>query len=53
MSTELQVLHNGKPLPDSASDPEKRIKTAYSIVFFIAGLSIILGILNIVFRVEL
>ena len=43
--TEIQVLRNGQPLPGSASNPETRIKTAVGIIFFIAGLNILIGLI--------
>lgn len=49
---ELQVLREGTPLPGSASDPETRIKTAYGIIFFVAGLNLVLGLLAVVLDVE-
>ena len=51
-SAELQVLRNGQPLPGSSSDPESRLKNAYGIVFFVAGLNIVLGLIATLFRVE-
>ncbi len=51
-TTELQVLRNGQPLPGSASDPEAKLKTAYGMVFFIAGLNIVLGLAAGIFQVE-
>ena len=53
MSTELQVLRNGLPLPGSSSDPQTRLKNAYRIVYFVAGLNLVLGMVSILFRVEL
>ncbi len=44
-STELRVLRNGQPLPGSASDPLTRVKTAYGLIYFVAGLNFLLGIL--------
>lgn len=41
--TELRVLRNGQALPDSASNPETRVKTAWGVLFFIAGLNLLLG----------
>lgn len=52
MSTELQVLRNGQPLPGSASDPETRWKAAYGIVYFVAGLNMILGFVSYFLNVE-
>jgi hypothetical protein len=47
MSPELQVLRNGHPLPGSDSDPGKRLSVAYAIIFFIAGLNIVLGLIAV------
>ena len=52
LGVELQVLREGEPLPGSASDPETRIKTAYGIIFFVAGLNLVLGILAVALQVE-
>jgi hypothetical protein len=46
-AVELQVLRNGYPLPGSASDPQQRLKIAYGILFFIAGLNIVLGLIAV------
>ena len=43
--TEVQVMRNGLPLPGSASDPESRVKVAAGIIYFVAGLNILLGLL--------
>ncbi len=52
LTSELRILRDGKPLPNSASDPATRLKTAYGIVFFIAGLNIVLGLVSELFQVE-
>jgi len=52
-STELQVLHDNQPLPGSASDPQTKLKSAYAIVFFIAGLNLVLGLVSVLFDVEI
>lgn len=44
-SVQLQVARNGYPLPGSDSDPNKRLSLAYGIIFFIAGLNILLGVI--------
>ena len=36
----------------SAADPETRFKTAYGIVFFIAGLNLVLGLVAVIFDVQ-
>jgi hypothetical protein len=51
--TELRVLRNGQPLPGSASDPETRVKTAAGVVYFVAGLNLLLGIAAVVFQIQL
>jgi len=51
-SVELQVLRNGQPLPGSSSDPESRLKNAYGMVFFVAGLNLVLGVLAMLFQIE-
>ena len=51
--SELRVLRNGQPLPGSASDPKTRLKNAYWIVYFVAGLNIVLGVISAVFNVAL
>jgi len=52
MSTELQVLRNGQPIPGSASDPQTKVKNAYGMVYFVAGLNLVLGLVSFVFNVE-
>lgn len=49
---ELQILRDGQALPGSASDPETRLKSAYGIVFVVAGLNLVLGLLATLFQVE-
>ncbi len=51
-STELQVLRNGQPPPGSASDPQIRLKYAYWVVYFVAGLNLVLGLISFLFNVE-
>lgn len=51
MSSEIQVLRDGKPLPGSSSDPQARLKNAYGIVYFVAGLNLVLGLIAFLFRV--
>ncbi len=52
MSPELQVTRNGLPLPGSSSDPQTRLKNAYLMVYFIAGLNLVLGFISALFNVE-
>ncbi len=51
-STELQVLRNGQPLPGSMSDPQTKLKNAYTVVYFVAGLNLLLGILTWAFKIQ-
>lgn len=51
MSTELQVLRNGQPLPGSASDLQTKVKNAYTMVYFVAGLNLVLGLVSFLFNV--
>jgi hypothetical protein len=49
---ELQVLRNGKPLPGSASDPEVRLRNAYNLIYVIAVLNVVLGVVAEVGKVS-
>lgn len=50
--TELRVTRNGIPLPGSASNPETKVNTAAGIIFFVAGLNLLLGIIGLLTRSE-
>jgi hypothetical protein len=52
MSTELALLRNGAPLPGSSADPTQLIKTAGGIVYFLAALQTVLGVVALVGNVE-
>ena len=52
MGQELALLRNGMPLPGSAADPVQLVKTAAGILYFLAGLQALLGVVAIVGRVE-
>jgi len=52
MSAELQVFRNGQPIPGSASDPQTKLKNAYGMVYFVAGLNLVLGFISFLFNVE-
>lgn len=45
----LDVTRNGQPLPGSSGDPAVGHKSAYGVVFFIAGLNVVLGIVGTLF----
>jgi len=49
---ELQVLVNGQPVPGSSSDPNRRLAIAYGMVFFAAGLNVLLGLIAEMIRVD-
>lgn len=51
-ANEVQVLHNGQPLPGSSSDPHAKLKNAAYMVFFIGGLNFFLGIITLLFDIE-
>lgn len=50
--TELRVTRNGDPLPGSASNPETKVNTAAGLIFFVAGLNLVLGIIGLLTRSE-
>lgn len=51
--TQLRVYRNGIPLPGSASAPETVLQTAYGMTYFIAALNLILGLVAVIFDVEI
>ena len=51
-TTELRILRDGEPLPGSGSDPVERLKLAYSMIFVVAGLNIVLGLVGSLFKVD-
>jgi hypothetical protein len=51
LSAELQVTKDGVALPGSGSDPVERFKAAWGIIFFIAGLNGLLGLVVLIFDV--
>ncbi len=48
MGQEVQVTRDGKPVPGSSSHPETRIRSAYTLLYFIAGWKVLFGILGMV-----
>jgi hypothetical protein len=48
---ELTLTRNGKPLPGSAADPEQRVASAAGMIFFVAGLNALLGLVAVAFNV--
>ena len=53
LSPELHLLIDGRPVSGSASDPAQLLRVASGIVFFIAGLNIVLGFAAELFQVDL
>ena len=53
LGSELHILRNGQPIPGSASHPDTVIKTAYWILFLIAGLNLVFGVIARVLHVNM
>jgi hypothetical protein len=49
---ELTLLRNGQPLPGSATDPAQRVGAAAGMIFVVAGLNAILGLVALAFNVQ-
>ncbi|RMF64299.1 MAG: hypothetical protein D6743_09500, partial [Calditrichaeota bacterium] len=52
LSRKLRALRNGQPLPKTVSDPERRWKNAYGVLYLIAGINLVLGTVALLFNVE-
>lgn len=52
VKSELRVLQNDNPVPGSVSDPITRLGLSFGVIYFIAGLNIVLGVIALVFQVE-
>jgi hypothetical protein len=52
-TVELQVTRDGVPLPGSGSDPAEHIKHATHVLYFIAGLNVLLGVIAGAFPVAI
>jgi hypothetical protein len=50
---ELRVLRNDKPLPGSGYDPRVRLMQSYGILYFVGGFNFLLGILAVLFEIDL
>jgi hypothetical protein len=48
-SSELQVFHDRQPLPGFNFDPQKKLKSAYTSIYFLAGIHLMVGILSLIF----
>ena len=44
---DLEILHDGQPLPGTSADPATRLKNAYRTVFLVAGLNTVLGLVAV------
>jgi hypothetical protein len=44
---ELEILHDGQPLPGTSADPATGLKNAYRTVFLVAGLNSVLGLVAV------
>lgn len=53
LSTGLELTRNGVPLPGSASDPRQVLGMAYGVIYFVAGMSAVVGLIAIVAKVDL
>jgi hypothetical protein len=49
---ELTLLRNGQPLPGSAADPAQRVGAAAGMIFFVAALNALLGLVAVAFNVQ-
>ncbi|HZS39221.1 MAG TPA: hypothetical protein VFF06_20460 [Polyangia bacterium] len=47
----LEVLRDGQPLPGTSTDPATQLKLAGGIVYFLAGLNALIGVIALVFDV--
>ncbi len=52
LAAELAVLRNGKPLPGTATHPLQRVRQAYTIIFVIGVLNVLLGLAGLVSTAE-
>jgi len=53
VNSEVRVLRNDAPVPGSSSDPKTILSLTYGIIYFIAGLNIVLGAVSLIFQVEI
>ena len=49
---ELSLTRDGAPLPGSDADPEQRVNAAANMIFFVAGLNALLGLVAAAFDME-
>jgi hypothetical protein len=49
----IAVLRDGRPVPGSPSDPGARFRLAYQVLFFIAAMNLLFGLIGLALPVEL
>lgn len=49
----LEITRDGQPLPGTATDPSSVVKTASYILYFIAGLNVVLGGLTLALKIQI
>ena len=52
-NTGLEVRRNGRALPGTAGDPGTKFKTAYYVIYFVAGLNILAGVASLLIDSDL
>ena len=52
LSQQLELTRNGQPLPGSGSDPATLVKTAAGVIYFLAALQAVLGVVALVGEVD-
>ncbi len=52
VASELAVVRDGRPLPGSATHPLQKIRQAYTIIFIIGVLNLVLGLVGLVSTAE-
>lgn len=52
LGASLHVTRDGKPLPGSGGDPAQQLKTAYGLVYVLAGLNAIAGVVGMLVHTD-
>ncbi len=53
LGAELEVTHDGTPVPGSSTDPRALVQGAYTAIFVVAGLSVSVGLAGFFFQSDL
>ena len=53
LGSSLILLRDGQPVPGSATSPQRVIKNASDAVYFISGMSLLLGLISELFHIQL